>query len=201
MREESERKWAEEKAESERKWAEQDRKWWENQEELRRMREESERKWAESKHAIGEQEKLFHKTIGALGARWGIFSEESFRQGLAAILSDISGVEVNRVEEYDEDGEVFGTPENIELDVVVKNGLLILCEIKSSITYSELFVFERKARFYERRHNRPITQKMVISPMIDKRAIPAAERWGIRLYSYPEDVEQDALQPPPLHEE
>jgi len=34
---------------------------------------------------------------------------------------------------YDEQGEVFGHPDQIELDIIIKNGLLLICELKSSI--------------------------------------------------------------------
>jgi hypothetical protein len=225
MREESERKWEQNqqelqrmREESERKWQaiqeEANRKWEQNQQELQRMREESERKWQasqeesnrkweeqnrkwwENQQALRELNRKHESTIGALGARWGLSSEESFRNGLAAILSELNDIEVLHVVDFDETGEVFGYPEQIELDVVVKNGMLILCEIKSSLTKAELYAFERKAQFYARHHGREVTKKMVISPMIDKRARPPAERLGIRLYSYAEDVEPDMLQPP-----
>jgi hypothetical protein len=185
MREESERKWQASQEEANRKWAEQNKKW-----------EEQNRKWWENQQALRELNRKHESTIGALGARWGLSSEESFRNGLAAILSELNDIEVLHVVDYDETGEVFGYPEQIELDVVVKNGMLILCEIKSSLTKAELYAFERKAQFYARHHGREVTKKMVISPMIDKRARPPAERLGIRLYSYAEDVEPDMLQPP-----
>ena len=185
MREESERKWQASQEESNRKWAEQNEKW-----------EEQNRKWWANQQALRELNRKHESTIGALGARWGLSSEESFRNGLSAILSELNDIEVLHVVDYDEKGEVFGYPEQIELDVVVKNGMLILCEIKSSLTKAELYAFERKTQFYARHHGREVTRKMVISPMIDKRARPPAERLGIHLYSYAEDVEPDMLQPP-----
>ena len=185
MREESERKWQASHEESNRKWAEQNEKW-----------EEQNRKWWANQQALRELNRKHESTIGALGARWGLSSEESFRNGLSAILSELNDIEVLHVVDYDEKGEVFGYPEQIELDVVVKNGMLILCEIKSSLTKAELYAFERKTQFYARHHGREVTRKMVISPMIDKRARPPAERLGIHLYSYAEDVEPDMLQPP-----
>jgi hypothetical protein len=52
-----------------------------------------------------------------------------------------------------------------------------------------MYVFERKARFFERRHNRTATRLMVISPMIDPRARKVAGELGIELFSDSEDVE------------
>ena len=130
------------------------------------------------------------RSIGALGARWGMQSEATFRNALAGILERHFDVQVLHVEEYDDSGSVFGRPDQVELDVVVKDGLLILCELKSSIDKAGMYSFERKARFYEDRHGRKADRLLVISPMIDKRARQVAERLGIELYSDSEDVRE-----------
>lgn len=144
------------------------RKWDENQAELKRMHEE-----------IMAQAQLHDRNIGALGARWVLQSEKAFRDALAGILEKNFGVEVVKVNEYDDQGTVFGRPDQVELDVIIKNGLLIICELKSSIDKAEMYIFERKARFYEERHQRKATLLIVISPMIDARARKVAERLGI----------------------
>ena len=76
----------------------------------------------------------YDSTIGALGARWGVSSEASFRNGIQAILVESFGVEVLNLQESDPEGEVFGRPDQVEIDVIIKNGLVIVCELKSSIT-------------------------------------------------------------------
>ncbi|WP_143042756.1 DUF3782 domain-containing protein, partial [Cylindrospermopsis raciborskii] len=65
--------------------------------------------------------------IGAIGSRWGLYSEASFRNGLKAILGQSFGVEVLNLTLYDQEGEVFGRPEQVELDIIIKNGLTIVC--------------------------------------------------------------------------
>ncbi len=209
---EQNRKWDEQ----DRKWdehqKEQNRKWEENQkqlnqiissvrrldgvvEELQRDREEQNRKWDENQkqlnQIISSVQALSRKhdaTIGALGARWGLYSEESFRKALKGILEDSFGVEVINVTEYDHDGEVFGRPDQIELDLLIKNGLLIICEIKSSMSKADMYLFERKVRFYESRHSRYANRKLAISPMVHPRAKEVANNLGIEVYSYGEDV-------------
>ncbi len=42
-----------------------------------------------------------------------------------------------------------------------------------------MYIFERKARFYEQRHQRTANRLIGISPMIDARARKVAERLGI----------------------
>ena len=127
-------------------------------------------------------------TIGALGARWGLYSEQSFRSALEGILADSFGVEVRNITEYDDQGEVFGRPEQIELDLLIKNGLLIICEIKSSMSKADLYIFEKKVQFYQKKHQRQATRKLVISPMVHPAAKAIAPRLGIEVYSYAEDV-------------
>ena len=133
--------------------------------------------------------KKHDRSIGALGARWGMQSERSFRNALAGILEKHFGVTVTNVNEYDEQGVVFGRPDQIELDVIIKNGLLLICELKSSIDKAGMHIFERKARFYESRHNCKADRLIVISPMIDPQAQKLAEQLNIETYSDSVEVE------------
>jgi hypothetical protein len=132
------------------------------------------------------------RSIGALGAGWGMQSERSFRNALAGILEKTFGVEVLSINEYDEQGVVFGRPDQIELDVIVANGLLLICELKSSIDKAGMHIFERKARFYESRHHRKADRLIVISPMIDPKAQKLAERLNIETYGDSEEVEMES---------
>nr|VFK32322.1 MAG: hypothetical protein BECKMB1821I_GA0114274_10322 [Candidatus Kentron sp. MB]VFK75828.1 MAG: hypothetical protein BECKMB1821H_GA0114242_10332 [Candidatus Kentron sp. MB] len=178
---EDKRKWEEQKKENDLKWREQNRKWEEQKAEDRRA-------WEESNRRFDAMNKRIEHSIGALGSRWGIQAESAFRDALAAILVDSFGVEVINVNEFDDDGEVFGRPDQIELDIIIKNGLLIICEIKSSMSKSDMYTFERKVRFYERRHQRKANRIIVVSPMIDHRARPVGTQLGIEMYSDSFDV-------------
>jgi len=175
-----------------RKWEEQTR---ENQAMLADIQAQN-RKWEEQTREnqtmlakIQDQKRQYDSTIGALGARWGLYSEASFRNALRGILEDSFGVQVLNINDFDESGEVFGRPEQIELDLIIRNGEVIVCEIKSSVSKSEMYIFNRKVEFYQKRHERPVTRKMVISPMIDDRARPVAEALGIEVYSYADSVQ------------
>ena len=110
----------------ERKWEAQERKWDENN---TRMDAELKRIHEEIMAVATKQD----QSIGALGARWGIQTEQAFRDGLAAIIEKSFDVQVHTINEYDDQGIVFGRPDPVELDIIVKNGVLISCEIKSSI--------------------------------------------------------------------
>ncbi len=189
---EQNRKWNEQNQkwnEQNQKWAEQNRKWDEHLAELRRDREEQARKWDEQLAENRRLDKRFDSTMGALGSRWGLYSEASFRNALAGILTESFGVEVLNLTLYDHEGEVFGRPEQVELDLIIRNGLTIVCEIKSSIDKAGMYSFGRKVDFYTSREQRGISRKIVISPMVDRRALPVAEALGIEVYSYADAVE------------
>lgn len=204
--EEQNRKWEEQNRRLEEqncKWDEQNRRW----DEQTRRSDEQNRKWEDWSRKWDEQQlrhqrefdrvheeimalaQKHERSVGALGARWGLQSEKAFRDALAGILEKNFGVQVVNVNEYDDQGEVFGRPDQVELDVIIKNGLLLICELKSSIDKAGMYIFERKARFYERRHQRQANRLLVISPMVDGRARKVAERLGIEVYGDSTDVE------------
>jgi hypothetical protein len=200
--EEQNRKWDENQRalkaaqdEANRRWEEQNRKWDENQRALIAMQDEANRKWEEDHREIMAMirrmealDRKYDSTIGALGARWGLYSEQSFRNALRGILTGFFNIEVINVIEYDDTGAVFGRPDQIELDLIIKNGLLIICEIKSSVSKADVYAFERKARWYEQRHARQADRLMIISPMIDARARETARRLQIDMYSFAEEA-------------
>jgi hypothetical protein len=173
------------KAEEDRiKWDEQNRKW-----------DEQNRKWDEQNrknNQLLEEIKLSRtrqeQGIGALGARWGIASEHSFRAALKGILEQSFGVQVLNVNEFDDAGVVFGAPDQVEIDIIVRNGELILCELKSSMSKSDMYTFDRKVRFYEQRHQRQAQRRIVISPMVPQPARAVAEKLGIEVFGYAEDA-------------
>jgi hypothetical protein len=187
--EEQAQKWDKQIEEQERHRDEQAQKWilWQERWEVhdRRHQEEFNRVHEE----IMALAKKHDRSIGALGARWGMQSERSFRNALAGILEKHFGVKVTNVNEYDEQGVVFGRPDQIELDVIIKNSLLLICELKSSIDKAGMHIFERKARFYESRHNCKADRLIVISPMIDPQAQILAEQLNIETYSDSLEVE------------
>jgi len=181
---EQNRKWDEQSREQRLNWDEQNRKW----DEQNRKWEESRREFDRVHEEIMAQAKKHDRSIGALGARWGLQSEAAFRNALAGILETSFGVSVRNVCEFDDAGEVFGRPDQVEIDIIVKNGMLLLMELKSSIDKGGMYIFERKARFYERHHHRKADRLIVISPMIDPRAVPVAQALGIETYGDSLDV-------------
>jgi hypothetical protein len=154
MREESERQRGEFRQEmrvlreeSNRLREESEQRWGEFRQEMQVLREESNRLREESRALrayLDDSLRRFNHTVQGLGARWGLLSEEAFRNGLAAILTDDLGFRVERYEGYDDSGSVFGQPEQVEIDVIIRNALVIAIEIKSSVSRSDLSLFKER---------------------------------------------------------
>ena len=127
------------------------------------------------------------RTVHAIGARWEIQSETSFREALSGILGDL-GFEVENYVKQDTEGRVHGHPAQVELDVVIRDGKLMLIEIKSSMSRSEVYTLERVVEFYETQENRKVDRKLIVCPFLKPGAIEVAEKLGIEVFSDITDV-------------
>ncbi len=191
LREESEQRWTEFRQEMGVLREESEQRWTEFRQEMQVLREESNQLREESRasRAYTDNElRRFRHTVQGLGARWGLMSEEAFRSGLAAILTDELGFRVERYEGYDDSGSVFGQPEQVEMDVIIRNGLVIAVEIKSSVSRGDLSLFQRKIAFFEQTENVTVNRRFFISPFVDPNALELAEGMGIELYTHSLDI-------------
>ncbi|PMP59770.1 MAG: hypothetical protein C0171_04010 [Caldisphaera sp.] len=122
--------------------------------------------------------------INAIGARWGIMSESSFRNGIYEILKDI-GWEIKNEIIYDREGYVYNEPSEIEIDIVIKDGNTMIIEIMSSLKRSDLPIIKKKTELYEKKNGVKVNQIIVITPFIhDKyqdQVIAMANSMGIKI--------------------
>jgi len=116
---------------------------------------------------------LVERHISALGARWGLMAEDAFREGLRGLLEKELGFRIERWRAYDETGMVFGYPSEVEVDVTVSNGKLILIEVSSHVRASDVFQFRRKAELYEKMTGRKPDRLIIVTPYIDEKALEA----------------------------
>ena len=202
LREESEQRWGEFRQEMEALREESEQRWGEFRQEMEALREESEQRWGEfrqemealreevrtSRTYTDDELRRFKHTVQGLGARWGLQSEEAFRNGLAAILTDELGFQVEKYEGYDDSGSVFGQPEQVEMDVIIRNSSVIAVEIKSSVSRGDLALFQRKVAFFEQTENVTVNRRFFISPFVDPNAVGLARGMGIELYTHSLDI-------------
>ena len=137
--------------------------------------------------------KALQASISALGARWGIVAEDVFRKGLVDLLAE-TGWKVDREFLFDREGYVYGYPSDIEIDVVVKDGKVIMVELTASLKRGELVPLARKRELYEKLKGVKVTEIVVVTPFVDdrdpERLIAIAKSMGIRVVTPVELVEQ-----------
>ena len=188
LQQERNKKWDELQQERDKKWnelqQERDKKW----ENFQQTQDEKWEKNAAQLDKMHKDTKRLERSIGAIGARWGMKSEASFRNALAGILETSFDIQVLNVNEYDYEGKVFGHPDQVELDIIIKNGLLIVCELKSSMSKSDIYIFDRKVEFYANKHNRKVSRKIVVSPMVNPDVGAVAAKLNVEVFSDSLDV-------------
>ncbi|MCS7212840.1 MAG: DUF3782 domain-containing protein [Candidatus Calescibacterium sp.] len=165
--------------------------------ELKKHREQSEKRFEEHSKVIQEmlrEIKYLHRKydvdIGAIGSRWGIKAESSFRNAIKGILEEDFPVKVERYIAFDDSGDVFGKPQQVELDIILKDGKTILGEIKSSISIGDVSALKRKIDFYENKEGKKVDRVIIISPMVDKKALELAKEFGFKVYTHPADIDE-----------
>jgi len=126
---------------------------------------------------------LVNRHISAIGARWDIMAEDTFREGLRGILEKEFGVKVERWIARDEDGIVYGFRSVIEIDIAVKDGKTLLIEISSRVGPSDVAALLRKAQLYERKTGIKPDRLLMVTPYADEDAIEAAKEVGVEVYT------------------
>jgi len=132
---------------------------------------------------VEETIKAFDRRLMALGARWGVESEEAFRNAMRGVVEGILGVAtVGKWVYFDKDGVVYGHPSQVEVDVAIRDGTHILIEIKASASSGDALEFSRVGKLYE-----TITgikpRLVLVTPFIDDRGLEAARKLGIEVYT------------------
>jgi hypothetical protein len=126
---------------------------------------------------------LINRRIDALGARWGIMSEEAFREGLRGLLEKELGFKIEKWTVYDQAGKVYGYPSVVDIDVILKDEKTILVEVSSHIKKSDIIIFKKKAELYEEETGRKPDKLLIVTPYIDEEALKASEKMEIEVYT------------------
>jgi len=153
--------------------AQENEKIWQNIERIWQAIEEDRK--ANQKHF-----KRLDRKLTAIGARWGLMAEETFRAGLKTIIEDL-GYAVENVVFFDDEGYVFLNPSRIEIDIIIKDGRKTAVEIKSSVSEGDVITFERKVRLYEKKFNIKIDKKIILTPFANSKAIEIAKSLDIEI--------------------
>ena len=179
--------------EQEKRWEENNRRWEEAykrfeaiEAELKRLREDLNKlreDFNKLYESVMRRMDSFERRLVALGARWGVESEEAFREGLRAVVEKEFGLRVERWVQHDDEGKVFGYPADIELDIAVHDDRVIVIEIKSFADAEDIYIFNKKTRFYEEATGKRVSRKIVVTPFINDEVLRIARRLGVEVYT------------------
>ncbi len=127
--------------------------------------------------------RAFDRRLTALGVRWGVESEEAFRNAMRGVVEEILGTAVvEKWRYFDREGVVYGHPSQIDVDLVVKDGVHILVEVKASASSGDVLELFRIGQLYE-----AITgvkpRLVLVTPYIDDRGLRKAKKLGVEVYS------------------
>lgn len=126
---------------------------------------------------------LIERRISALGARWGIESEEAFREGLRGLLQKELGLNVEKWEAYDDEGLVFGYPSQVEVDIALRDDKDVLIEVTSHARSSDLYLLKRKSLLYEKKTGKKPSRLLIVTPYADESAEQSAKQLEIEIYT------------------
>ncbi len=129
------------------------------------------------------------RTLMTVAHRFGVLSEEAFREALSDILERFFGARAYRWVVYDEKGLVYGKPSQVEVDVVVRDNTHILIELKSRADTGDVLELTRIARLYEEREGvKPVLA--IVAGYVSPQARKLAEKLGVKIYTYLGGYEQ-----------
>ncbi len=135
--------------------------------------------------------KRIMRCLNAFGARWGLRSERAWQEGMRAVLETV-GFEMERWVAFDAQGDVFNYPSDVELDVVVRNGRVLVVELRTSVSRDALPTLERKVGFYERQTGRQVSRRILVTPRYEPGVEEMARRMGWERYGEPEEIAGEA---------
>jgi hypothetical protein len=175
------------------RWEENNRRWEETykrfeslENELKKLREETNKlreDFNKLYESVMRRMDSFERRLQALGARWGIESEEAFRNAMKGVVEELLGVaKVEKWVYFDEKGEVLGYPSRIEVDITIKDNAHILIEVKASASDADISKLWRIGKLYEKVTG--IKPKLImVTPFIDEDGIETAKILGVEVYT------------------
>jgi hypothetical protein len=125
--------------------------------------------------------RLFGLRMDALFSRSGSRAEAAFREGIREIVRE-AGYTVEAYQGQDPEGYINHDPgRSYELDVLVRNGTVIVVEVKSSVGSTDVVVFARTVSLFEQQTKRQVSKKVLIAASIRDEARRRAPQLGVAL--------------------
>ncbi len=135
----------------------------------------------EGQQRLEEGQQELKRLVSVIAHRFGVISEEAFREGMKAVIEEEYGVaEVGRFIIEDEEGLVYGHPATVEVDVLVKDGKHILIEVKSRVSKGDVAELYRAGELYAKKIGvKP--SLVIIGGLVDEGAKEMADKLGVKI--------------------
>ena len=130
---------------------------------------------------IEEEMRETRRVVITIAHRFGVISEEAFRQAMKYVVEDVLGVaKVERWVYRDEEGFVYGYPSIVEVDVAIKDREHILIEIKSRVSKADVAELHRIGKLYER-VEKVKPRLVIVGGFVDPDTQSLAKRLGVEV--------------------
>ncbi len=130
---------------------------------------------------IEEEMRETRRVVTVIAHRFGVISEDAFRQAMRYVVQDVLGVaRVDRWVYKDEEGFVYGYPSIVDVDVVVRDSEHILIEIKSRVSKADVSELYRIGKLYEK-VEKVKPRLVIVGGFIDSDARDLAKRLGVEI--------------------
>ncbi len=130
---------------------------------------------------LEEEMRDTRRILTVIAHRFGVISESSFREGMKYVVEEVLGVaKVTKLTLRDEEGLVYGHPSDVDVDIIIKDGVHILVEVKSRVSKGDVAEFYRIGLLYEK--TRGVKPKLlIIGGFIDRNSWGTASRLGVEI--------------------
>ncbi|MHC1601073.1 MAG: PD-(D/E)XK nuclease family protein [Candidatus Nezhaarchaeales archaeon] len=131
--------------------------------------------------AIEEEMRETRRVLSAIAHRYGVLTESAFREAMRYVVEKALGVaKISRLTLHDHEGLVYGRPAEIEVDIVIKDDVHILIEVKSRVSRSDVAELHRIGLLYEKQHKvKP--RLVIVGGFIDLNAWNIARELGVEI--------------------
>jgi len=130
---------------------------------------------------VEEELRETRRLLTVIAHRFGVISEEAFRQAMRYVVQDV--LKVAKVERWvyrDAEGFVYEYPAIVDVDVAVKDKERILIEVKSRVSKSDVSELYRIGQLYEKVEK--IKPRLVmVGGFIDPDAMELARSLGVEI--------------------
>jgi len=123
------------------------------------------------------------KLVITIAHRYGVITEVSLREAMSNVLSRYFRATASKWSVYDEEGIVFGYPSMVDADVIIRDNVHIIVEIKSRVDPGDIVILYRIGKLYEKKAG--VKPKLaIVAGFITNKAREVAKKYGVEVYGY-----------------